>query len=393
MKFVPSRLFRPSVVSSIAAAGLMTTAIQASAIDLPRTVIWSAYPTGTSGYSQAVAVGSVLQNNYGVNLRVIPGRNDVSRLSPLRAGRTQFAAGGSEGVYAQEGMLDFGTQGWGPQPLRIVLWNISDGCSFTLATAKDAGIETIDDIEGKRVTFVQGAPSLNNATAALLSYANLSWDDVEQVTVSGYTGSVEAVIEGRADAVGGSCNSAPFLRIESSPRGLRFATFPHDNEEGVARVRSHLPWYVPHVATDGPTIDPDEGIEVFTSPYPMLTTMADQEEELVYNMTKAMVKHYEDYKDNAPGAIGWALDRQGLENAFVPFHEGAVRYFEEIGVWTEAAEERRQENIHRQEVLMQAWEDYTAEASTDEDEFRQGWMEYRAEVLRENDMVLIAERW
>ncbi|MCH8504685.1 MAG: TAXI family TRAP transporter solute-binding subunit [Ectothiorhodospiraceae bacterium] len=378
---------------SAAATGLLATSVHAGGVELPRTVVWSAYPTGTSGYSQAVALGSVLQNEYGTNLRVIPGRNDISRLSPLRGNRVQFAAGGSEGVYAQEGMLDFSHQGWGPQPLRIVLWNISDGCSFTLATAANAGIDSISDIRGKRVTYVQGAPSLNNATAALLSYGNLTWDDVERVEVSRYMGSIEAVIENRADAVGGSCNSAPFLRIESSPRGLKFATFPHDDEEAVDRVRSRLPWYVPHVATDGPTIDEDDGIEVFTSPYPMLTTMADQEEELVYNMTKAMVEHYEDYKDNAPGAVGWALDRQGLESAFVPYHDGAVRYFKEIGVWTDAAEERRQQNLRRQEVLMDAWEEYTAEAPTDEQEFREGWMEYRAKVLRENDMVLIAERW
>ncbi len=382
-----------SLALSAVATGLLASSVHAAGVDLPRTVVWSAYPTGTSGYSQAVALGSVLQNEYGTNLRVIPGRNDISRLSPLRGNRVQFAAGGSEGVYAQEGMLDFSHQGWGPQPLRIVLWNISDGCSFTLATAEDAGIDSISDIRGKRVTYVQGAPSLNNATAALLSYGDLTWDDVQRVDVSGYMGSIEAVIENRADAVGGSCNSAPFLRIESSPRGLKFATFPHDDAEAVKRVTDRLPWYVPHVATDGPTIDPDEGIEVFTSPYPMLTTMADQEEALVYSMTKAMVEHYEDYKDNAPGAVGWALERQGLETAFVPFHDGAVRYFKEIGVWTDAAEERRQENLRRQEVLMEAWEQYTAGAPTDEQAFREGWMEHRAKVLRENDMVLIAERW
>lgn len=379
-------------LGGIAAAALAAN-VQAQDIELPGTVVWSAYPTGTSGYAQSVAIGSILQNEYGTNLRVIPGRNDVSRLSPLRSGRVNFSAGGSEAVYAQEGMLNFGEVNWGPQPLRIAMWNISDGCSFTMATGADAGIETAADLEGKRVTWVQGAPSLNNATRALLSYADLTWDDVERVDVGGYGASIEAVIENRADAVGGSCNSAPFLRIESSPRGLRFVTFPHNDQDAIDRVRSHLPWYVPHVATDGPTIDPDEGIEVFTSPYPMLATRDEEDADLVYNMVKAMHRHYDQYKDNAPGAIGWAMDRQGLEEAFVPYHEGAIRYFEEIGVWTDAAQENQENNLKRQEVLMAAWERYIEDAPTDRDAFQEGWMTARFEALQEHDLVPIAESW
>ncbi|QIT54593.1 TAXI family TRAP transporter solute-binding subunit [Aquisalimonas sp. 2447] len=379
-------------LGGIAAAALAAN-VQAQDIELPGTVVWSAYPTGTSGYAQSVAIGSILQNEYGTNLRVIPGRNDVSRLSPLRSGRVNFSAGGSEAVYAQEGMLNFGEVNWGPQPLRIAMWNISDGCSFTMATGADAGIETAADLEGKRVTWVQGAPSLNNATRALLSYADLTWDDVERVDVGGYGASIEAVIENRADAVGGSCNSAPFLRIESSPRGLRFVTFPHDDQDAIDRVRARLPWYVPHVATDGPTIDPDEGIEVFTSPYPMLATRDEEDADLVYNMVKAMHRHYDQYKDNAPGAIGWAMDRQGLEEAFVPYHEGAIRYFEEIGVWTDAAQENQENNLKRQEVLMAAWERYIEDAPTDRDAFQEGWMTARFEALQEHDLVPIAESW
>ncbi|MBU2097479.1 MAG: hypothetical protein KKD00_01860, partial [Gammaproteobacteria bacterium] len=32
----------------------------AGQLNLPRTIAWSAYPTGTGGYSQAVAIGNIL---------------------------------------------------------------------------------------------------------------------------------------------------------------------------------------------------------------------------------------------------------------------------------------------------------------------------------------------
>lgn len=369
---------------------MFSSARAAEEIDLPRTIAWSAYPTGTGGYSQAVAIGSVLRRHYGVNLRVIPGRNDVSRLATLRAGRVHFSAGGSEAVYAQEGILNFASRIWGPQPIRALLSNFSDSCSFNFATAAEAGIEEVADIAGKRVTFVQGAPSLNNATAALLAYANLSWDDVTPVEVGGYNASIDAVLNNRADVVGGACNSPPFLRIEASPRGLSFTTFPHENTEGVARVRARLPWYVPHIAIEGPTI-PSEGIEVFTSAYPLLVGMDTSADATVYNLVKVMHKHFDEFKDNAPGANGWIMERQKFDQAFIPFHPAAIRYFREIGAWTEAAEAQQQANLFRQQVLKNAWDNFLPGAPDDYQEFETAWFAARQEALEAEGLVTLAD--
>ena len=384
---------------------------------LPRTLAWSAYPTGTQGYSQAVAIGSVLQREYRTNLRVVPGRNDVSRLATLRAGRVQFSAGGSEAVYAQEALLNFASPLWGPQPLRLAMWSIADSCSFSFAAAADSGIETVADMRGRRLTWVQGAPSLNNGSRTLLAYADLDWDDVVKVEVGGYPASVEAVINNRADVVGGGCNSPPFLRLEASPRGLRFLRMPHDDEEAVARVLDRLPWYIPHLTTEGPTI-PEEGLEVFTSPYPMLVSMVDAPEELVYSVVKALHVHFDRYKDNAPGANGWALERQHFERAFVPYHEGAIRYWREIGAWTDAAQARHEANLERQAVLQEAWADWQQQVArdtapsredgwlgalraawaawmegtvSDAETFEQGWLDARRAALEARGLVTIAD--
>ena len=366
------------------------SAFAAEGIDLPKTIAWSAYPTGTGGYSQAVAIGSILQRQYRVNLRVIPGRNDVSRLATLRANRVHFSAGGSEAVYAQEGILNFASRIWGPQPIRALMSNYSDSCSFTFATASDANIKGVADIKGKRVTFVQGAPSLNNATGALLSYANLTWDDVTPVEVGGYNASIDAVLNNRADVVGGACNSPPFLRIEASPRGLTFPALPHDDPEAVARVRSRLPWYVPHIAYEGPTL-PEEGLEVFSSAYPLLVGMDSSEEAIVYSMVKIMHQHFDEYKDNAPGGTGWLLERQKFDQAFIPFHAGAIRYYKEIGAWNAAAEEQNSLNLNRQRVLMDAWAVFLPAAPPGYAEFEAAWLQVRNSALEAAGLITLGE--
>ena len=381
------------LIGGTAATLALVANVNAGDVELPGTLVWSAYPTGTTGYAQSVAVGQILQNEYDTNLRVVPGRNDVSRLEPLRRGRADFSAGGTEAVAAQEAQFNFAQQAWGPQSTRVLMWSISDACSFTIAAADDADIDEVADMEGKRVAWVQGAPTLNYGMEYLLSYADLTWDDVEPVEVGGYMGAVEGILEGRIDAMGGSCDSAPFERINASPRGLNFPEFPHENEEGLERISQYATWLVPHESVGNVGMDSDESLEVVTGPYPMLIGMDDTDEDLAYNMTKAMHQHYEEYRENAPGAEGWDVERMELTSMPMPFHEGAIRYFEEIGLWDDEAQEHHEQNLKRQEVLTEAWEEHMADAPTDQDEFEEAWMETRHDALEEADLPTLRSFW
>ncbi len=142
-----------------------------------RTMAWTAYNLGTTGYNQAVAIGKVLKDHYDVNLRVVPGKNDVSRLLPLVRGRVQYSANGVATYFAQEGVFQFADPRWGPLPLRLVMMSYGDS-NQALAVAADVGIKTYADLRGKRVPYVRGAPALNIPTEAFLACGGLTWDDV-----------------------------------------------------------------------------------------------------------------------------------------------------------------------------------------------------------------------
>lgn len=116
-------------------AGLLSTAAMAGDYTLPKTVTWTAYSTGSSGYNQAVAIGAALQADSDVNLRVLPGNNDLARLEPVRQGKVQFAANGVGTYLAQEGVLEFTDQAWGPQKVRVLLNNLGSGAGLALGSA------------------------------------------------------------------------------------------------------------------------------------------------------------------------------------------------------------------------------------------------------------------
>ena len=344
--------------------------------EFPRTMSWSAYNLGTTGYNQAVGIGKALKDNYNVNLRVLPGKNDVSRLLPLQRGRVQFSANGVATYFGQEGVFQFAGKTWGPMPLRMVMASHGES-NQALGVADDLGIKTYADLRGKRVPYVRGAPALNVTTEAFLACGGLTWDDVERVDFPGYSAMWTGVVNGQVDAAYATTVSGPTRKLEASPRGIFWPPAPHDDEGCWERMATVVPFMQKHVATRGAAISVDNPHEGATYPYPMLITLADQDEQLVFDLARAIDVHYEEYKNADPGSIGWAMERQNFQWV-VPFHDGSVRYFQSIGVWSDEAQAHNQRLIERQDVLAQAWQAHKAE---DPDDFTEVWMSRRAEAL------------
>ncbi|MGY6633438.1 MAG: TAXI family TRAP transporter solute-binding subunit [Alkalilacustris sp.] len=369
------------------AAALTAVPAIASDIELPRTVSWTAYDTGSGSYNQAVAIGSALREATGTDLRLLPGRNDVARQVPLREGRVDFSATGIGATYfSQEGVFEFAEREWGPQRVRVLIASQGDA-NLAIGVAADTGARFIEDLRGKRVAWVVGAPALNENITAMLAFGGLTWDDVERVEFPGFGASWEGIVNNQVDAAFASTISGPAFQLEASPRGLTWIELPHDQEENWARFQEFAPFFTPFMATEGAGLSADAPHEGGTYPFPILIAYHDQDEDLVFNMTRAVVELFDDFADAAPGASGWALDRQSFEWA-VPYHDGAIRYYRDIGVWTDAAQAHNDALIERQEVLVAAWEAFVATDPAD-DGFEQAWMEARAEALESAGMDVV----
>ncbi len=375
-----------------AAAALMASTAVAAETDakLPNQVAWTAYDTGSAGYNQAVAIGAALQSALGTNLRVLPGKNDVSRNEPLRQGKVQFSANGVGGSFmAQEGVFEFGDKKWGPQPVRALLANNGGTVGLAMAVAAEAcekvnkpnceGFE-YSDLKGMKVSYVKGAPALNVNNEAYLAYGGLTWDDVERVDFGGFGDSWAGMIDGSTDAAFASTNSGKAYEAANSPRGVYWPPIDPSNEEGLKRMKAIAPFFSPMNATVGANIDGVEGgVPTAGYAYPVLMTYADQDEDLVYNMTKAMVELYPDYAaSDVPGIKGWAVENQDF-NWVAPYHPGAIRYFKEIGVWNDEAQKHNDKLIARQAALKKAWDELAAE---NPDNWEEAWDKKRREALK-----------
>ncbi|HJU32132.1 MAG TPA: TAXI family TRAP transporter solute-binding subunit [Hyphomicrobiaceae bacterium] len=346
---------------------------------LPATLTFTAYDTGTSGFNITVAVGKAFKDQHNTDVRVLPAGNDVARLSPIKSGRAQVSAMGMGTYFAQEAVFEFATRDWGPQSLQLVLSSV-DCNGANLGIAKDTGVTELKDLKGKRVGFVVGAPSLNQNALASLAFGGLTRDDVKIVEFSSFGAMWKGMINNDVDAAFASTITAQTKEVETSPRGLVWPTWSHDDKAAWERVKKIAPFFSRHVATCGSAgLSAQTPKQMGGFPYPVFVAYASQPEDVVYGITKAMIAGYDAYKDAAPGASGLAVAKQ-TKQWVVPFHAGSVRALKEVGQWTAEDEAHNAALLKRQGVLAEAWSAYLKTKPAD-DQLQAGWMQARKAAL------------
>ncbi|MCE8038186.1 TAXI family TRAP transporter solute-binding subunit [Halomonas sp. MCCC 1A11062] len=376
------QLSRSLVLAALPLSLLAATVAQAGEVELPRTMAWTAYGTNSSGYAQAVAIGNMLQNHYGTSVRILPGDNDVSRMTPLKQGRVDLCACGIASYYGAEGVMMFANRDWGPQPIRVITTSTAS-FGLSLAVAGDLGVETPADLAGKRIAYIRGDDALNKGTEAYLAFGGLTWDDVERIDFPGYARSFDGIIAGNADASFTTTVTPPAQQLASSPRGISWPVLDPDDAEGWERMMAVAPYFRPHEVTAGAgNVSADNPVPSASYPYPIVVANQDLDDNVAYGLIKALQDNYDDYKDAAPGAVGYAFEYQDLQWV-VPFHDAVVAYYEEIGVWTDEMQAHQEALVERQELLLATWNDFLGDAPDDEEEFETAWMQARAEALRE----------
>jgi TRAP transporter TAXI family solute receptor len=377
-------------VIKLATIALVSTAVTAPAaiaqVKLPPTITMTAYDTGTSGFNITVAIGKMMKEKYGSDTRVLPAGNDVARLQPLRANRASISAMGVGVFFAQEGLFEFATKEWGPQPVQITLSSV-DCNGLSLAVAGDVGAKTMADLKGKRIGFVVGSPALNQNALAMLAFGGVTAKDVKIVEFASNNAMWKGAINNDVDAMFGSTIAGPAKELQTSPRGIFWPPLPHSDKAGWDRVRKVGPYFTEHNATCGAgDFSKDKPVQMGTYPYPIYSVYANQPEADVYMLTKALIEGYDGYKDNAPGASGLAVKTQ-TKNWAVPLHPGAVKALKEVGAWSDDQDKHNKGLFKRQEVLQTAWADFNkGNPSSDPAKFSEEWMKLRKAALNKAGM-------
>ena len=226
--------------------------------------------------------------------------------------------------------------------------------SCGIVTTQDSGIETLADLEGARFAYSAANPSISIKNDALLAAAGLTRDDVEVIEFPSYGDALTALTQGQADAAGASTTSGQLYELEASPRGIAWVELDPANEAIWSQMEEVAPIFVPIEETIGAGITDGEPVNLAAYRYPMITVTADADPDVVYATLKALDETYPEYSDAAPVMAQWELAQAGTIPMDAPFHEGAVRYLEERGMWSEEDQAWNDAQIAEMEALQAA---------------------------------------
>lgn len=344
-----------AALTGVVAAGFATAALAADP-KLPRSMIWSAYDLGSSGYAEASGIANALQKKYPTRIRIVPAGTSIGRLLPMTTGKVRYGYLANEVFFAAEALFDFADQSWGPQDLRIVLGRPA---SNGLACANDVGITDVASLKGKRIGMVKANPSVNVKVQAVLAFGGLSEKDVEIKLFGSYNAQKDAILANQLDCFITVTTSANVRQMEASPRGIHWPEFPEENKDGWKRMLAIMSFVAPFKETIGAGISAEKPRRLYSYRYPMITTYATTPTDEVYNLVKAIDEAFDLFKGTTGSSKNWDVKRSILPPADAPWHEGAIKYAKEKGYWNDEAQKWHDERLARLKKVQEAWDKAT----------------------------------
>jgi len=376
------KLVAPALVVAVSVLGIMAVCAVA-APPMPKFIKAAGYDVGSSAYITVTAAGGGWKKELGITLRYIPAGTGVARVLSSRVGNTHFSALSIDSLYAIEGLHDFASLEWGPQPLRQV-WQAAKLSGYGIATRADSGIKTLAELKGKKVAHVVGSPSPNEFMKGGLAFAGLTLDDVKVIKIHSFTAMYDGLLDGTIDACPCDSFTSAAAKLEASPHGIRWLPMPPEDKEGWARFNKIQPQSRPAPGIRGAGLSKEKPVPLANMAFPWFLAYANLDDDIAYWISKAFGESYGGYKDSHAAMPGFKLETMIDLPCIFPWHEGSIRYLKEKGVWTDRLEKNQKALIERQKKLQALWESVVDQAGAEKVKakvFPKYWLEKRAKAF------------
>ena len=287
-------------------------------------------PAGTHAYAVAAGLAKALQENGEIRTTIRPFSGSSVYLPLMHRGEIGLGLNTSVDSYLSYSGLP---------PFEVPLTNLRlVAMIFPLPimymVRADSEIQSVEDLRGRNVVLsVRANAGLEQLHTGILATGGLTPDDISAIAVAGLPDAMRALAEGRADAVPMGLNTALALQTHSAlPDGLRVIT--------MGQQESRLPEIMPGV--EAVTAAPDDSSVGIEGPIrvagvtDMLNTSVNMSSDQIYAITRTIMQSWEQLRRDYTQIASTAPADAVPANAGHPYHDGAVRYYREAGLWTEA---------------------------------------------------------
>jgi hypothetical protein len=318
-----------ALATAFVAVGLATPPNSVNAQDAIRI---GSSSIGSDFYTIAVGAGELIQKHAKLGASVESVGGSTASINAVGAGKTEFAL--SNAFAATAGYN--ATHMFKDRPIDVRLVLQGQPTFRILVARKASGIKTPKDLEGKIVIAKRRAlPELELTMNAMAEVFGLDMSKINLVETTNTGEVLTALRAGTVDAAimpGG--RKAPQFEEPMHDGIIELVYFSKEDRDAMLKL---LP-----KAMHGQTIpagdfsNQDQDLHSFElNSY--FVARGDLSDDLVYNVAKAILDNNEEFVSYHKMAATWTAE-VSLKDAAIPFHEGAIRYYKEKGLWTDELE-------------------------------------------------------
>jgi TRAP transporter TAXI family solute receptor len=304
---------------------------QVAAASAQQPTIIAVPPSGSIYNSTAAAIGKVLSEKAGIKITLQALGGSSQYLPIVNAGEAPFGiANVFETAQGVNGEAYF--QGRPTKDIRTVA--ILYPLRNTIFVKKDSKYKTLADLKGTRgPTGFTNQKTLTAVTNAALAPGGISLKDVKGVLVSNIIANANAFKEGRTDWFVFALGAAPIREADATVGGVRALIVKERTPEIVAAIKKQVPVAYLRYEKPGPAnfglLEPGYlvtyGVNIFAS--------IKTPDDVVYKLVKALHDNAGDFGKVFPPLRMLDKDNMAQVVPGVSYHDGAIKYYKEIGQW------------------------------------------------------------
>jgi TRAP transporter TAXI family solute receptor len=310
---------------AVAATVLATSGVQAQEFITIGTgsVTGVYYPTG-GAICKLVNKG---RKEHDVRCSVESTGGSIYNVNTIKAGELDFGVVQSDWQYhGYHGTSKFENQGEFKK-LRAMFSIHTE--PFNVIVRKDADINSIEDLEGKRVNI--GNPGSGDRATMSVVMEAMGWTSGDFKLASELKGSErsQALCDNKIDA---------FVYVVGHPNGsIKEATTSCETKlisvQGpkIDTIVANNPYYAFTTVPESMYKGTDGDIKSFGVAATMITT-TDVSEHVAYELTKAVFENFATFKRLHPAFANLKKENMVSDGLSIPLHPGAEKYYKEVGL-------------------------------------------------------------
>jgi TRAP transporter TAXI family solute receptor len=281
------------------------------------------YPTGGA----ICRLVNANREEHGFRCSVESTGGSIYNINALRQGELDFGVVQSDWQYhAYNGSSQFEDEG--PfEELRAVFAVHPE--PINIVARADSGIETLEDLKGKRVNIGNPGSGTRATSEVLMNTLGWSTDDFALASELKSAEQSQALSDNKIDA---------FIFPVGHPNGsIQEATTTVDAKlvpikgPEIDQLVDEAPYYSTATIPAGMYRGTDEDVQTFGVRATFVTT-SDVSEDAVYVVTKAVFENFDDFRKLHPAFANLEKEDMVTQSLSAPLHEGAKRYYEEAGL-------------------------------------------------------------